>query len=153
MDVTQVELGPLRLLCYRHVGPYHEIGPVFDRLMQWASPLGIPMQGVLGLYHDDPGTTPPNELRSDAAIVVPAGYEPPAGDGSPAVAEIPAQTYVKGTYKGSYEGLGDAWPEFMQAISAGGYTPAGTPFEWYVDDCAVTPIEEVRTDLYMPIRV
>lgn len=153
MDLTQVNLEAMRLLCFRHIGPYHEIGPVFGRLEAWARANNVSFEGSIGRYHDDPDTTPPQDLRSDACIIVAAAYNAPAEEGAPEIGEIPAQTYVKATHTGSYEGLGDAWAAFCRAIAAEGYSPMGVPFEWYVDDCAVVPVEQVRTDLYMPIRV
>lgn len=152
MELTKVSLGPLRTFSFPHVGPYHEIGPVFEKLAKWASAHGVPIQDCVGIYYDDPDSTPAAELRADAALLLPDGYEPPIEEDGPALGEIPAQTYVKATHTGSYEGLGDAWAAFMRAIAAEGYVTVGAPFEWYVDDYAVTPVEKLRTDLYMPVR-
>lgn len=40
-----------------------------------------------------------------------------------------------------------------QAVAAQGIVTAPHPsFEWYVNDCATVPPEEVQTDFYLPIQ-
>lgn len=154
MEATIKTLEPMRIVALRHIGPYHLIGPVFDKLMAWAGPAGVPIQGVLGSYYDDPHTVPAQELRSDAAIVVPADYELPADNPLGAtIAEIPGGEYATATHLGSYEGLGDAWSRFTgEAIPATGrQTAEGVCFEMYMNDCREVPLEEVRTDMYVPV--
>lgn len=154
MDITVKTLEPMRLISFRHIGPYHEIGPVFGRLYQWATANGAPLGMAVGIWHDDPGSTPPHELRSDACIVVPESYTPPDVEGAPKLAHIAGGRYAMATHIGSYEGLGDAWQRFIgQAIPAAGYETIDAPdFEMYMNDCEKVPVEEVRTDLYAPIK-
>jgi AraC family transcriptional regulator len=153
MELEKLNAGPFRLLSFRHVGPYHEIGPVFGRLHGWAIEHKVPFEAAIGVWHDDPESTPAHELRSDAAITLPAGFEPVLSDGGPTYSEIPARRYVRATHMGSYAGLGDAWARFLQAVAAGGIVTAPHPcFEIYVNDCTAVPESEVRTDLYLPIQ-
>lgn len=102
------------------------------------------------LYHDDPETTPAAELRSDAALVVPADLCLPPGV---AEAFLPAGRYAKTTHRGAYSGLGDAWARLM-----GGWLPrsgfrvgAGPTYELYVNDPRTTDTDDLLTDLCLPL--
>src|SRR5438876_564500 len=72
MDVTIETLPARRLATVRHFGPYPQIAEAFHRLGRIAAERGLYAHvdpPMLALYHDDPETTPPAELRSDAALV------------------------------------------------------------------------------------
>lgn len=153
MNVEVREVQPLRVIAMRHIGPYHEIGDVFGRLHAWAAQKGVPMQGAIGIWYDDPETTPAPQLRSDAGLVVPAEYS--IVDPDVHLVEIPGGTYAVCAYRGPYEGLGDEWSRFMgQWFPSSGYQMDEEPwcFEWYVDDCSVVPPEQCLTELYQRIK-
>lgn len=154
MDVRAVEIGPIRLVAYKHIGPYHEIGPHFERISQWAEANNCPLQGAVGVWCAETCGNEPHLLESYAGLIVPEGYEPPEGEGKPEVAHIKGGRYALATHLGPYEGLGDAWKTFInEAIPAAGFELGeGDSFEQYMNDCSEVPPEEVRTDMYMPIR-
>lgn len=54
----------------------------------------------------------------------------PAGRVQPG--QLPAATVARTIYRGPYEGLGDAWGEFMRWLDANGHRGAGTLWERYV---------------------
>lgn len=62
----------------RHVGPYEAVpDTLFDTLEEWASHQGLAGPRIwMGIGHDAPGTTRPEHLRFDAAIVVPEAFHP-----------------------------------------------------------------------------
>lgn len=62
----------------RHVGPYEAVpDTLFDTLEEWAVRRGLTGPRVwMGIGHDAPGTTRPEHLRFDAAVVVPEAFEP-----------------------------------------------------------------------------
>ena len=62
----------------RHVDPSNRISEVFTRLGVVAG-LGLlrPDRPMIAIHHDDPETTPPADLRSDAAITVGEGVALP----------------------------------------------------------------------------
>ena len=59
-DVRIEDVPPRRVAFIRHVGPYQECGPVFQRMMAWAGRHGLfgPGTMILGIGHDDPEVTP-----------------------------------------------------------------------------------------------
>lgn len=46
--------------------------------------------------------------------------------------QLPAMKVARTVYHGPYEGLGDAWGEFLDWIAANGHTPAPDLYECYV---------------------
>ena len=62
----------------RHVGPYEAVSDtLFETLEEWATEEGLAGPRIwMGIGHDAPGTTRPEHLRFDAAVVVPAAFTP-----------------------------------------------------------------------------
>lgn len=152
MEVVLEELPSYRLAMVRHVGPYNQVGNAFHQLGAIGGPLGLFTERsmMLALYHDDPEAVPAGELRSDAALVV--GEELKLPDGI-VEGRLPAGTYARARYRGSYEGLGDAWARFMgEWLPASGHRVAqGAAVEIYRDGPMITPGSEPVTDLLVPI--
>jgi len=57
----------------RHVGPYDQVRPVFERLAVWAAARTSNIEPLFpGLAHDNPRITPAAQLRFDCCIEVTA---------------------------------------------------------------------------------
>ena len=71
-------LHSAHLAFIRHVGPYEEVpDTLFDSLETWATAQGLVGPRIwMGIGHDAPGMTRPEQLRFDAALVVPAEFTP-----------------------------------------------------------------------------
>jgi len=148
-----VEVAPMRLACVHHKGPYHEIGAAFGRLGEIAGPSGLfayPGAAMIAAYLDDPATKAAEELDSVAGVSVPNGVD----IGELEEFLLPGGKYFKAVVHGPYSGLGEAWSEVCGKLipEAGLRFAPGIPFEMYMNDCSVTPPEEVRTDIYVPIQ-
>jgi AraC family transcriptional regulator len=153
MDVIIETLPARRLATVRHTGPYAEIARAFHRLGELAQEGGLYAHAeppMLALYHDDPETTPAEELRLDAALVVSEGAPLPEGVTE---ARLAAGRYARLTHRGSYAGLGDAWARFMgEWLPGSGHRVGhGPSYEVYVNDPRTTPTEQLQTDLYLPL--
>src|SRR4051812_4319754 len=64
-----------RVAVVHHRGSYATISQAFSRLGALAGKAGLfetPVAAMVGIYYDDPTTTPAAELRSDAGLVVPS---------------------------------------------------------------------------------
>lgn len=154
MNVEIRDLSTLRLGTISHVGPYAHISQAFAKLGAIAGPAGLfahPDATMMALYFDDPETTPPDELRSEAAIRVPEGIALPAGLGE---ARIPAGSYAMTTHVGPYTALGDVWARFMGdwLPRSGKRLGPGTSFEIYRNTPMDVPAEKLVTELYIPIE-
>ena len=94
----------LRAATVRHVGPYHEIGKAFEQLHHAAAAANLAGQGrvLVGIYYDDPETTPAEQLRSAAGVLVEANTPIPS---SLTETVLPPGRYLHARYLGAYDGL------------------------------------------------
>ena len=152
MNVEITDRPELRAASVHHVGPYYRISEAFARLGEIAGRAGLIGAGttMLATYHDDPGTTPEAELRSDAAVTIAPTAEIPAG-----LAElvIPAGRYARATHVGPYTGLGDAWARLMgEWLPRSGHRFGDGPsYEVYRNTPMTAAPHELKTDLYIPL--
>jgi AraC family transcriptional regulator len=153
MEVEIKTMPELRVGAVSHVGPYNQIPLAFEKLGEIAGPAGLlqqPSPAIVALYYDDPESVPLDQLRSEAAIIVPAGRNVPEGLTERCLA---AGRYACATHIGPYERLGDAWARFMgEWLPASGYrVGSGPSFEIYRNDPATTPKDELRTEMCIPL--
>jgi len=147
MDVQVVEKEKMQVAGLSHRGAYNGIGEKFAQLQDLA-PAPEKRMGTVALYYDDPHSTPEEDLRSLAGIIVSDG-EKIAGLEN---AEIPAGKYAMATFIGDYIELPKAWEEFYGAIFAQGLkTKADLCFEQYRNMPGEVPDDQLKTELYAPL--
>jgi AraC family transcriptional regulator len=145
MNVTIKDQPELRVAGIRHIGPYQEIGRAFGKLGAIAGSAMKPGMQMIGVYHDDPATTPPDRLRADAAITLPAGAPAPNGL---VEARVPAGRYASVVHVGPYEGLPDTWAQLKNDwLPANGHAMGHPSYELYLNDPMSTPKAELRTEI------
>jgi AraC family transcriptional regulator len=154
MDVRVEDTSARRVVYARANGAYHEsAAKAWEQLCGWACPRGVmgPDAQMLGICHDDPQTTPPDQIRYDAAITVGDDVE---GEGDIGVQIVPAGLYAVATHQGPYERLTETWMGlYGQWLPASGYRLRQAPaFELYRNDPQTTAPEQLLTDVYMPIE-
>ncbi len=152
MDIDILEMPAIRAAAVRHMGPYNQISKAFARLATAAGPAGLfgqPDAVMAGIYYDDPRNTPPDRLRSDAAVSVAEDTPIPAGL---VEARIPAGRYARALHVGPYERLKEAWAGLMAWLPAHGHRPrAGASFEIYRNTPETAPPDALRTEFYLPV--
>ncbi|MBL8950066.1 MAG: AraC family transcriptional regulator [Myxococcaceae bacterium] len=153
LDVAVDEQPSLRLATLRHSGPYFRISETFGKLGEVAGPLGLfqkPGTVMLAVFHDDPETTPANELRSDAALSLAKGDAMPKG-----LTELVLRPgrYARLTHEGPYEGLPDKWLRLIgQWLPRSGHRLADAPsYELYRNPPSEGMPTKPVTDLYVPL--
>jgi AraC family transcriptional regulator len=152
MQVEIRELSPRKAVCMTHQGPYFMIGKKFGELGTWLQEMGVEAGPYLGIYYDDAEATPAAELRSDAGAFVPDDFV--TDDPRVHVVDVVGGQYAVGTHIGPYDGLPNAWGEMIgKWLPSSGYAYGDAPgFEVYVDDCSKIPVEEVRTEICVPVK-
>lgn len=152
MEVTIKQMQEMRVATVRHVGPYQRISQAFARLGEIA---GRELEfgretAMLAIYYDDPETTPPDQLRSDAAIVVSENTKLPKDLDE---RRLPAGRYACTTHTGSYQTLADTWARLMgEWLPKSGHRVGdGVSYEIYRNTPADTPEDELRTELFVPL--
>ena len=153
MTATIETMPEMLLASVHHIGPYNQISKAFAKLGPLAGRAGLfALPGVMmvGIYYDDPETTPAAELQSDAGLVIPAGTPIPDGLAS---TTIPAGRYAMTTHRGPYDRLGDTWGQLFAWIAQQNHRVAhNKSFEIYRNDPTNTAPADLVTDLYAPIR-
>ncbi len=153
MDVAIITLPDQRVAFIAHQGSYHRIGEAFGRLHAMAGPAGLLRSDsrMIGIYHDDPETTPEAELRSEAAVSV--GLD----DTLPEPLQertIAGRRFARTVHVGPYRTIGDAWARFMGGWlqSSGERLADDVSFEVYLNGPAEVDESELRTELYIPLE-
>jgi AraC family transcriptional regulator len=152
LNVEIKHMPELRVATVRHIGPYQRISEAFAQLGEVAGPAGLFRSGALmiGVFYDDPETTPAAELRSDAALSVPTDVAIPAGLGE---ARIAGGRYACAKHAGPYEALPDSWARLMgQWLPASGERMKdAVSYEIYRNTPADVKPQELLTELYLPL--
>lgn len=154
MDVALVELAPMHLLSFRHLGPYQNVGEAFDRLTEWTRQAGLWERciGVIGLSYDDPETVPAAELRYDAC----AEFAQPvdgADDIQPAC--LAGGRFALYRHVGPYDGINGVFRQLFGVwLPQSGFEPDDRPcMEIYRNDAKQTAPEHLVTDILIPLKV
>jgi AraC family transcriptional regulator len=116
ISATKVaRLRQMHLAFVRHVGPYEKVpDTLFGELDAWARRRRVAGPRIwLGIGHDAPGTTPPAQLRFDAALVIPEVIEQ---DGRVGCQTLPECEFAVTTHVGPYSSLPAAYAEIFQRV-------------------------------------
>jgi effector-binding domain-containing protein len=148
-EIVQTDAQPAAVI--RFTIPRAEIqsvmGPGIGELMAAVAAQGIGPTGPLFSHH----------LQMDAdtfdfELGVPVSG-PVTPVGRVTAGQLPAARVARTTYHGPYEGLGDAWGEFIASIIAQGHTPAPDLWERYLSGPESSPDPAAwRTELNRPLR-
>jgi AraC family transcriptional regulator len=154
MNVTIEKMPELRVGAVRHTGPYMQINDAFARLGKIVEKEGVakkPEMAMVAIFHDDPDTTPPSELRSEAGLTFPADARLPKGLEEH---RLPAGRYARTTHVGPYEELGDTWARLMgEWLPASNERIRNSPsYEIYRNTPETAKPQDLRTDLYVPLE-
>jgi AraC family transcriptional regulator len=136
----------------RQVGPYEDVDPaLWNVLAQWAA--ARPRSGptvLMGIGHDSPATTAPDQLRFDAAISVPGPFAAADGIGHQV---LPAGLYALTSHAGSYAELGAAYAVIFERLMArDDLTVIGLPVIEVYHTTRIDPGRAMNhTDIYIPV--
>ena len=153
MNVTIKQLPSLRVAFMRHIGPYDQVGKLWEKftmLLGKEGLLGSDSQ-FIGICHDDPAITPPNRVRYDACVTVDGEFRP---RGEIGVQEIPGGDYAVLTHFGPYANLGNSYAALLgQWLPRSGRTLRASPcFEVYFNSPEDTEPDDLITDIHAPLE-
>ena len=159
MDTTMTyqatirETPALRVAALAHHGDYINIGSTFERLMAMAAGQDLlgPWTRSIGIYYDDPASTPREALRADACVTLPDGRLP---DGDLQLREIRGGRYAVTLHVGPYAELHFPYTWLYGTwLPKSGEEAAHAPsIEEYLNDARVVPPSELRTEIWLPLR-
>ncbi|MGH7177815.1 MAG: AraC family transcriptional regulator, partial [Tepidisphaeraceae bacterium] len=150
-------LQPMSLAYIRHTGPYEHV-PIgmWDTLIDWARRHEIAAPYVLlGIAHDAPGITKPENLRFDAAIRVPNEFQGEFRAGR----LVGHQRFAGGLFAlttsvGPFSSLPAAYGEIFTRLHADrSLACIGVPcLEFYRVNRVVPDLAIVNTEIAVPVR-
>lgn len=151
MDVSIRTIDSTKAARIRHVGPYDQVGPCFERLAQWAGTTGSPFSRVFMLSWDNPDFVAPEVLRSDACIALETDIRPPDGI---VYEEIEGGRFAVFTYRGPYSGLREVYIRmFSEWLPASGERMADRPcMEIYLNSPLEVAPEDLVTEVCIPVE-
>jgi AraC family transcriptional regulator len=147
-----VRLRELRVAFLRNLGPYESVDPsLWTRLVAWAKARGIRHGWFVGIAHDAPSVTAPEDLRFDAGILVGDEVRPSAGVG---IQTLPPAFYAVTRHVGAYATLPEAYPTmFLRAAGLRGYRIVGLPCVEVYHDATVDPARPLSaTDVHLLVE-
>jgi AraC family transcriptional regulator len=105
----------------------------------------------IGVSHDDPKITDPGKLRYDACVTITGEVQP---EGEVGVREIPGGRYAVFMHRGPYEHFKDSYDYIYSVwLPESGEELRDDPcFELYLNSPDETSPEDLRTEIYLPIR-
>jgi len=152
VEVRIENRNPIRVAFVRHIGPYQECGAAWGKLCKFAEEHGLftPTTLRIGIGHDNPSITPPEELRYDACLTVNDQFQPTCDIGAQ---EIPGGEYAVLTLRGPYSGLPGAYRWLLEKwLPTSGREKRSVPcFEIYMNDPTTTLPDDVITEIYLPL--
>ena len=151
MDVRIETFEGIEVARIRHVGPYNEVGPCFERLFGWAASVGARPGRVLSLSYDDPGAVAPESLRSDACVELRIDAVPPSGI---SIDRRGAGRYGVYTHRGPYDGISEAYRRLFESwLPRSGEEMDNRPcMEIYRNSLFDTAPAQLLTELCLPMR-
>lgn len=151
--VSTRDLKAITLFGMPHTGPHTEIGKGFqqlgDVLLRYGLHDSTPYWA--GVYHDDPKSKAPEELRSHACCLFAKGVQPPP---EMQRVDLPPGKYAVLSYHGSYYGLADAWKWFRgEWMPKSGLKPRAAPaLEVYRTMVPKVTEEQQLTEMFLPVE-
>lgn len=151
-DVQITERPALTLIGLHHVGPYPEMGSVYQKVIALitANDLWPQIQGAVGVAWDNPDIVPSEKLRSFAGMQVAADLQVPEG-----LEKLTLQggRHAELLYTGPYEGLRSVYRHLMgEWFPKSGSDHAAAPsYEVYLNDPTTTAPEDLKTLICAPL--
>lgn len=148
-EITHTEAQPAATI--RLTIPRDQIqtvmGPAMQEVLEVVATQGLVPAGPMFSHHF---RMDPELFDFEVGLPV-QGAVAPAG--RVRASELPARKVARTTYHGGYEGLGSAWSEFNQRLSAEGLAPTEELWECYVtgSEPGLDP-STIRTVLYRPLE-
>ncbi len=153
MQVSIENRQPIHVAFLRHLGPYSEVHVTWGKVREWARLRGLlgPDVQFIGISHDNPVTTLPEQIRYDAGLAVEPSVQ---AHGRIAVQDLEGGEYAVVIHRGPYWQLPDVYSYiYNDWLPGSGYQPRDLPaYEVYRDNPNLTMAGDLLTDVCVPIQ-
>ena len=150
MEVKLKKTEPMQVATVSHVGPYGEVGKLYEEIAKWLRQKRLEITGPpFGWFYDNPEEVPPHKLRSEVGFPFKGEAKP---EGNVKIKRTPAQEVLYTIHKGPYREVGPAYAALFRHAHEKGYAPSGCPMEIYLNDPSKVPEAELLTEIQLPIK-
>jgi AraC family transcriptional regulator len=146
----------VRVAFIRHVGPYEQATPQFERLRQWSRaaanrPPARREPLFIGMAHDIPGVTPAAQLRFDCCMEV--GVDCRA-EGEVGVQSVFGTAYAVALHQGTFATLAETYSHLARNFipSQGATIVSGPSVEIYLTPPERSMTQPGLTEVLLPVR-
>lgn len=150
VEISEVKQGPFKTIYIEHVGPYHKVNKVIEKVEKFMKEKGVVCQRTFGEYLDDPRQVEEARLRSKVGCLIdkmPEGAPENMKEG-----EIPARDYVQAVFTGS-PGIGPlkVYPRVEQYLQQKNLEQTGAGVEIY-EIHSITEKSAMTTTYLFPVK-
>jgi len=150
MEVELKKTKQMQVATISHVGPYGEIGKLYEEIARWLRKKQLKITGPpFGWFYDNPEEVPANILRSEVGFLFEGEAKP---EGNIKIKKIPSKEVLYTVHKGPYREVGHAYAAIFRYANEKGYIPAECPMEIYLNDPSKVPESELLTEIQLPIK-
>ncbi|TAJ11184.1 AraC family transcriptional regulator [Marinilabiliaceae bacterium JC017] len=147
-------LPELKVVFCQMIGDYNQVAHIaWSKLCGYAGQNGLFLSDTqfFGISYDNPTITEPDKCRYDACITINRDIKP---EGEIGVKTLCAGNYAVFTFVGPYAELRYGYDYiFGQWFETSGYEIVDSPcMEKYLNDPESTPPEELKTEIWIPVR-
>jgi AraC family transcriptional regulator len=148
------EIKPIPVVYIHSIGNYNDVGPVWERLMQFIKEKKLFSFNMdfIGVSYDDPTVTESEKLRYDACVSVRKEVK---GEGEVGYKVLEGGLYAIFRHKGPYESLSQSYDQiYLNWLPQSGYELRDAPpVEFYLNHPERTKPENLKTDIYVPVKL
>ncbi len=147
------DIKPIPVIYIHSIGDYNNVGTSWEKLMKFMTRNKLFSFGMdcIGLSYDDPSVTDTEKLRYDACVAVKKEVKP---EGEVGYKVLEGGTYAIFRHKGPYEGLSETYDQiYLNWLPESGYELRDAPpMEFYLNTPEKTKAENLKTDIYIPVK-
>lgn len=122
------------------------LGQAYESIIDYLSQIGVQPSGApyVGFFNMDM-----QDLDIECGLPI---LQPVKGNNEIKPGEIPAGKQVSCLYKGPYSQIEPAYNAIMEWVPANGYTSTGVCYEFYLNNPAETPENELLTKIIFMLK-
>lgn len=147
------EIKPIPVAYIHSIGNYNEVGPVWDRLMAFIKEKKLFSFGMefIGVSYDDPTVTESEKLRYDACVTMKKEIKP---EGEVGFKHLEGGLHAIFRHKGPYKDFSKTYDQiYLNWLPDNGFELRDAPpLEFYLNDPESTKPENLKTDIYIPVK-
>jgi AraC family transcriptional regulator len=147
------EIKPIPVVYVHAIGDYNNVGTAWEKLSKFMKEKKLFSFGIefIGVSYDDPSVTETEKLRYDACVTVKKEVRP---EGEVGYKLLEGGLYAIFRHTGPYENFSKTYDQiYLEWLPESGYELRDAPpLEFYLNDPDRTKPENLKTDIYVPVR-